>query len=245
MKLIRCNAFIVPSGIEKKFLAGSDHPLYGNGPDPIDHIDKNHDPIEQQLLNLCLLTRKKISTFLKNKCLKPVETDWTKYLSSDALSGYCGFVSACLHYFVKKIPELKDTANLIHHQVATIFPNDEGGRHEFIVANVQGRSFIIDLTIRQFFDSNLRLRTEEAQVFDLLLRDGFVELTDHSLMIYRRLLQSYFKYKNEEMNYLYNFLNGWELLLEKLSPVSLEDLQISTSEADFEENELKRILVFP
>lgn len=224
------------------------HVLFGEGPDPLTVIDDMPDVQERQLAQLCLSSRRAISRYLQKRKHLFEGLPWIMHLSASGVRGFCGFASSCLSYCLQRNPELHADIRLIYHQSAEIFPDDASGRHMFVVVVIGDRSFIVDLTIRQFLNPGLRLRKDEASVFDALLKYGFVELTDQTLSIYRRFLTSVHLHGHLEQGNGYQQENfgarEWMLSLHELAPLPLENLKRATAENDFEDKELLEFVAF-
>lgn len=201
--------------------------FFGEGPDPFPFIDESQDPQEKQLALLCLATREIISKYLNSSRRAPAKLLGMSCLTAAGLAHLCGLISSCVSYQLKQLPELQAGIYLIYHQAQDLFPADAISRHTFLVANIEDRYFILDLSFRQFFHPGLKLHKEEAEVCDTLLKYGFIELTEHTLSVYRNLLR-----------------RASLLPIGPLEPVSLENLKRATAENDYEDLEIVEFLSF-
>lgn len=207
--------FYVPNGEEEAFKEQLEIPHYRNGPDPVMAVDYSRNPIEQQLLYLCLGARKLLTNSLKIENTSDMECDWNVSFSYEMLQGK-SHEAACS---VKQILEQNEfsSLDLIFFKVSAFLPKVNLD-HEFQIVDVDGRKFIIDLSIRQFINSGLHLRNEEVAVFDALLKDGFVEVTEKSFEIYLKFFKSRCLFEQQKTY----FKDEWALSSEPLSVNFLE-----------------------
>lgn len=83
--------------------------------------------------------------------------------------------------------------NISYHQAATAFG---GSRHAFLVVDVHGKKYIVDTTLRQFFQPGNKVgeafaATPQGRALaGRLLRDGYAELTDKSAAIYGNAMRA-------------------------------------------------------
>jgi hypothetical protein len=211
----------------EEFFLDQEEVDFGEGPDPFPFIQDWEDAEERQLALLCLATREVIGQCMKHKRVAPWDSPGISCLTSGVLRGYCGFISSCVDFQLKQLPDLQPGVRLIYHQAVEVFPDKEMTRHMFLIANIGERFFIVDLSVRQFCYPRLRLRRDEAVVCDFLLKHGFIELTEHSLLAYRRLLQADSLLPSDE-----------------LEPMSIESLKKATARNDYEDKELREFLSF-
>lgn len=240
--LPRMEAFWIATEHADNFLKDDPNTrLYGEGPDPVVEIDETRDPIERQLAEVCLLVRKNVYRSFKHKsCF--ASPQWETSLTKENMSGLCGFVSGAFDYLMRKTPDFYSQTTLVHHQVTKIFPEDEIGNHVFVLVYIKERRFLVDLSVRQFLYPDLRLRDDEIRFFDALLRDGFIELTDEGLSVYRRFLQAQHSYERRPdlSEAMLNFLKPqWRLSTKTLSVIDDKILQTATTTSDYTDKELQ------
>jgi hypothetical protein len=221
----RRNAFYVPHGKEEDFHEQLEIPFYRNCQEPGFIIDRSKEPVEQKLAGLCFGARELLKSYFQKGLLLNQEEDHDSCLKSEMLKGKSHVSTRFVDLIFQKNKNEFLNEQLFLHQIAVFLPDDENKEHLFQIAHVNGRKFIIDLTIRQFIDSGLRLRNEETNVFDALLQDGFVELTEKSFKLYLRFFQSRSLF---EKNGGY-FVNEWALSLNNdLPAISLDQLNQPT-----------------
>ena len=179
-------------------------PSYEDGPDPVMQVDQSNDLVHDVFASLCLFTREKLIPCLQKYGFG---NDWSSIFSSAALCGKSAFTAACLDYFRR---QHCSGIELFFHDVGTLFSINKCVGHVFQIAKAENRLFIVDLSIRQFIDKNLRLRPDEAVVIDALLKDGFVELTPETYLTYYNFFASY-TIHHERQSGLYNNYPEWYL----------------------------------
>lgn len=230
--LQRGYAFSVPHGKEKDFREQLEIPLYQNCQEPMSIIDRSKDPVEQQLAGLCFGARELLKNYFQGGFLSNQE-NCDCSLTSEILKGKSHVSSALVNLIFQKNKEEFLEGQLFLHQIAAFLPKVENKAHQFQIVNVNRRTFIIDLTLRQFTDGRLKLRNEEVYLFDALLQDGFAELTEKSFELYLRFFQSRSLFENNE-NY---FVGEWALSLnDDLPVISLNQLNQST--CDYKKNSM-------
>lgn len=222
-KLVSTKVFFIPLEENENLSTTSEIPCYHNGPDPVGHIDHNGTSTENELSKVCHFARQMFQLGLTN-FNDPSVKDWNSCFTAEALQGKSMEFAVSLNYAYKvKGGDLAQNSQLIFHDISAFMPPSNDKTHIFqIISANNGSAYLIDLTIRQYINSGLKLKNEEAAIFDDLLKKGFIQLTQETFTAYL----NFFLGRNEFDQFSHYIENEWTLSSKNALPVNLASLKL-------------------
>lgn len=147
-------------------------------------------PAERTIAKICWFARQLFELVCLTK--NENENPWTLNFTAEKLKGKSPeFVSYVDSAFKLKERDLKPNGHLKFHDVSVFLPEGYKINHAFQVIELDDNTkYLIDLTISQYFDKILRLKSEHTEVIYSLMQKGYVELTKENFEVYLNFFAS-------------------------------------------------------
>lgn len=199
----KTQSFYVPHGEKQQWKEQLQIPHFENGPEPLKEV-KNlfKDPLEQKLAEACLQARINFKGYVEKESNSKI--GWDICFSSESLFKKSTIIASFAHF---SIMTSFNSCSLNSKDITDILSKKNNEKHIYQILKIANRKFLVDLSIRELINGGLRLRKEEVEIFNALLKNGFVEFTEKVNLVWLDFLYSRREFE-QKMTY---FKDEWAI----------------------------------